>query len=151
MEITSDVIKRFYEKVRIEGVGDCWEWTAGKSTGYGVIKVDGRSRKAHRVSYLIHNGELPREMLVCHKCDNPPCVNPAHLFLGTYQDNAQDKVNKGRCPLKSRTHCKAGHEFNKKNTKFRKISGRVCRICDQLRCMANRQKKATRAEKVYSE
>lgn len=75
----------------------CWEWTASKTTeGYGGIKIEGASLRASRVAWMLTYGEIPKGLLVCHKCDNPPCCNPSHLFLGTNQDNATDKIRKGR-------------------------------------------------------
>lgn len=75
----------------------CWDWLRSKDkNGYGYIKDEGKTTKAHRVSYKIHNGRIPKEQCVLHKCDNPSCVNPEHLFLGTFADNARDKVEKGR-------------------------------------------------------
>lgn len=89
--------QRFWSKV--DKSGDCWLWTAHcNRTGYGAIRFgpDHRVTEAHRVSYILTYGELPAGMIVCHKCDNPPCVNPAHLFLGTYKTNTRDGVRKGR-------------------------------------------------------
>lgn len=63
---------------------------------YGVFLVNGRSINAHRFAYQIAHGPVPDDMFVCHRCDNPPCVNPAHLFLGTHVDNMQDMISKGR-------------------------------------------------------
>lgn len=76
----------------------CWLWlgTERGSNGYGGIKVNGKPMAAHRYSWELANGPVPIGMLVCHRCDVPACVNPAHLFLGTHQDNADDKVSKGR-------------------------------------------------------
>jgi hypothetical protein len=75
----------------------CWEWNKALfKDGYGQIQEGGKSQRAHRVSYLTFVGEIKEGMCVCHSCDNPKCVNPEHLFLGTYKDNALDKVVKNR-------------------------------------------------------
>lgn len=64
--------------------------------GYGCFKVKGRMLRAHRVSYMLHVGEIPQGMFICHRCDNPSCVRPDHLFLGTCDDNLRDASIKGR-------------------------------------------------------
>lgn len=90
---------RFNSRYCINLVTGCWEWTAGKQStfGYGMISLDRkRGTTAHRVSWMLFRGPIPEGMFVCHKCDNPPCVNPDHLFLGTQQDNMTDKVRKNR-------------------------------------------------------
>ncbi len=88
--------ERFWPKVA--KTADCWEWTARRNPkGYGQTTArDGRGVLAHRLSWELHFGPIPVGMLVCHHCDNPPCVRPDHLFLGTRQANARDSVRKGR-------------------------------------------------------
>ena len=97
---TRPLEERFWEKVNIPHGGfGCWMWDAadGGSSPYGVILRNGRPDKAHRVSWVLcHKSEVPEGMLVCHHCDNPKCVNPSHLFLGTAKDNADDMMRKGR-------------------------------------------------------
>ena len=89
---------RFWTKVNVCGVNECWEWKSFKDRdGYGRFKFDGEIT-AHRVSWKLYRGDIPDDMCVCHSCDNPSCVNPNHLFLGTTLDNIQDMVRKGRSP-----------------------------------------------------
>ncbi len=76
----------------------CWEWTRGRSRqGYGTVKIDGKARKVHRVSACLFLGmPIDSELDALHHCDNPPCFNPAHLYLGTDRDNHRDMVARGR-------------------------------------------------------
>lgn len=90
---------RFWEKVDVRGGDECWPWM-GKAVsrgGYGAINLDGKILRAPRVSYELANGPIGNPKIhVRHKCDNPPCVNPAHLILGGPIDNMADKVERGR-------------------------------------------------------
>lgn len=94
---------RFWAKVR--KTDTCWHWTAASfRRGYGAIKVNGKMKKAHRVSFEMHFGEIPDGQMVCHSCDTPSCVRPDHLFLGTSQENTADRDAKQRQCRGSRCH-----------------------------------------------
>lgn len=137
--------QRFWSKVN--KTDQCWIWIASKlPKGYGVFGTVKEKRKhilAHRYSYKYHFGDFDKKMFVCHKCDNPSCVNPEHLFLGNNKLNMEDANKKGRMYYvnkhnihKNKTHCKHGHEYNKVNT-FIKITKqgykqRNCKICRRL-------------------
>lgn len=92
------VAARFWAKVRFVFFGDaCWEWQAYKNhNGYGEFSYGGRARLASRVAYELSKRKFDPKLKVLHTCDNPACVNPQHLFLGTQQDNLKDMRDKGR-------------------------------------------------------
>ena len=91
----SRYINRFWQNV--EKTKDCWEWRATcDHQGYGDASYQGSHIRAHRLSWIIHFGNIPSDMMILHRCDNPPCVRPDHLFLGDAGDNARDRVQKGR-------------------------------------------------------
>lgn len=88
-------MKRFWDKVKKSEY--CWDWTAYRQKrGYGVFVFKSKDELAHRVSWILKNGEIPAGMCICHKCDNPSCVRPGHLFIGTHKDNMNDRNKKGR-------------------------------------------------------
>lgn len=95
------VASRFWSKVASSDLLTCWEWTASRGPdipgrNYGKFGVDGGARFAHRVAWVLTHGPIPEGMDVLHRCDNPPCCNPSHLFLGTHTDNMRDRSAKGR-------------------------------------------------------
>lgn len=88
---------RFWQFVTPAGDNDCWEWQGARMHGYGCIRDGARNVQAHRLAWKMATGQrIPTGMVICHHCDNPPCVNAAHLFLGTPRDNVIDAVAKGR-------------------------------------------------------
>lgn len=105
----NETIARFWAKV--EKTDACWHWTAAKdSKGYGIFQFQGKPHKAHRVAYELTYGPIPAGLFVCHHCDNPSCVRPDHLFLGTVQDNNRDRDQKGRNnPVRGDAHWARRH------------------------------------------
>jgi hypothetical protein len=94
--------EKFWSRVDIRGPDECWEWQGSRSKkGYGFVgsrALNKVEKYAHRFAYRAAKGPIPDGLVMCHKCDNPPCCNPAHLWPGTVAENAQDMVRKGRAP-----------------------------------------------------
>lgn len=92
-------MNRFWEKVEIAGPNECWEWTAClNDSGYGIINIGGKAVRAHRLAWELHHGHEPGNFCVLHRCDNPACVNPKHLHLGTKVDNNKEMADRCRAP-----------------------------------------------------
>jgi hypothetical protein len=107
LSMTNQFPERFMNKVEI--TKDCWIWKAANTPrGYGIFTVKKKNIYAHRYSWSFVNGEIPEGMVICHRCDNPSCVNPDHLFIGTQKENLDDMKNKGRSPVgekhRTKTH-----------------------------------------------
>lgn len=140
-------IARFWALV--EKCDGCWKWLGGfDHKGYAVFTYNYKNYHASRIVWFLSKNSDPAPLLVCHECDNPPCVNPEHLFLGTDGDNHDDKVRKGREPQAAiaalrrynetkseQTHCKRGHLYSPENTyrSPQKPNSRVCRTCRAAR------------------
>lgn len=98
--------ERFWERVTRNGPDDCWEWQGYRNrSGHGRINAEGYRTTAHRIAYILTYGDIPDGLVVCHRCDNPPCCNPSHLFLGTLASNNADRVAKGRGAQGSKQAC----------------------------------------------
>jgi len=128
---TANVMARFWAKVKIRGAGDCWEWQASKRRAYGKIRIKCEYVPAHRVAWMLTHGEIPEGLCVLHRCDNPPCVNPDHLFLGTLKDNSQDMLRKLRRPSMVATHHRCGHRKSVENTYVSPTGYIYCRACNR--------------------
>lgn len=124
----------------VDKSGECWLWQGRTNNdGYGRLNVSKRQQVyAHRYAYANIYGPIPDGFFVCHHCDNPRCVRPDHLFLGTNQDNVNDMVRKGRHWAPPRkTHCPKGHAYTPENTEIRKNGQQRCRICAREEAKAN--------------
>lgn len=124
--------ERFWEKV--DKSGECWVWTGARDdvNGYGMFRLDGRTRRAHRLAWEDQHGAIPAGSLLCHHCDNPPCLRSEHLYIGTQKDNMRDLVLAGHYnALKVR--CPHGHEYTPANTALSVEGWRMCRTCRRER------------------
>lgn len=98
--IGREAFKMFVRQISFDGLKGCWEWQGYRNPhGYGMFK----SIATHRLMWILLNGLIPYKGVICHKCDNPPCINPAHIYLGTHQDNMRDIVIRGRHNKHNRT------------------------------------------------
>lgn len=125
---------RFWAKVDRRGPDECWPWNGHRQTrrGYGRVFWYGNGRRfsgaAHRLSWEIANGrDWPVGLVARHSCDNPPCVNPAHITPGTVAENNRDIVERGR--RAPRSHCPQGHVLDHENLAINANGWRICRIC----------------------
>jgi hypothetical protein len=108
IEYTAADVEKFWSRVDKNGpvirpeLGPCWVWTRAKATagGYGIFgPALNRVYRAHRFAWTVARGQIPAGLFLCHACDNPPCVRPSHLFLGTQKANMQDAHSKGRTSM----------------------------------------------------
>jgi hypothetical protein len=144
-------IERFWSKVDKRGPDECWPWLGNIGlNGYGRFFYRGSWRPANRIGLQITLGrELNQTEKACHHCDNPPCVNPAHLWSGSVAENAQDSVRKGRWGAQQVTHCPKGHAYAGTNLKIDYRGRRQCRACLRVKHRtAWERRKAAQASKA---
>ena len=144
-------IERFMEKIKKDPESGCWIWIGSctPTGGYGSFWDEGKLQRAHRWSYKHFHGEISDKEVVCHKCDNPPCVNPDHLFRGTMFDNIMDSVKKGRYGHQGHSNyinricslfCGYGHRMSGNNLSIYK-GKRYCKECAKVRRVISNAKR----------
>ena len=147
--VVSDVRYRENFEQRVDKSAGCWVFIGSvDSAGYGLVRIKRRLKKAHRYSWEISFGKIPEGRLVLHRCDNPPCVRPDHLWLGSHADNSRDrdakKRNKNSIAYFSslKTHCPRGHRLSGNNLQpsALKRGARSCRICRNMQARNYRNK-----------
>lgn len=132
---TKDVFESYIERVPESG---CWLWTRSLVNGYGRVWIPPNSILAHRVSWMLYRGNIPEDLCVLHRCDVRCCVNPAHLFLGTNQENIWDMVDKERNYIRKPTHCPRGHILSEDNLyKYSGINRQECLKCKRVHAWAS--------------
>jgi len=142
----------------------CHLWTGAQNVfGYGIVyDRNRRNIGTHRAAWFFAHGPIPGGLYVLHRCDNPFCINPAHLFLGTHADNHRDMWRKGRGKTPAprfgdqhhcgkRTHCPQGHPYSDENTYRGQSYGRLCKICSQVHSKLSKQRARARKKESIRE
>ncbi len=129
-ELSEKQKKAFFSKIRKDK--KCWNWIGHMGrNGYGIVSLNSKSYKAHRVSLFLHKNENKRD-LVLHSCNNPSCVKPEHLRYGTHIDNSKDCIKSGNNSKLKKTHCLHGHPLSGENLRIIYPNTRKCRICARI-------------------
>ena len=154
MAKNASIEERFFQKVN--KTDSCWLWTGARDTaGYGSLTINKKKVRATRWSYEFHKSPIPDGLLICHTCDVPACVNPEHLWAGTYSENALDMVSKNR-QGPSKTHCYKGHSYEEVGCYVRikplnsaRQGGTEWRCCKK--CVSDRTKRERKMKKKPAE
>ena len=133
-------LARLSKHIIPEPMSGCHLWIgAVAGWGYGSTRIGGKNMRAHRAVWELTNGPIPHGLWVLHRCDNPLCVNPTHLFLGTHTDNMRDAVHKGRHAKQKVTECPAGHSLRGANVKLSR-GWRYCAECQRRSDAASKRR-----------
>lgn len=132
-ELPWGTVARFWSKVNVLKVRQCWEWRSYiDPSGYGKMSINGRPHSAHVLASTISSGPIPDGLWIDHICMNRKCVNPAHLRRVTPKISSTENTNGAAARNKNKTHCDNGHPYNEKNTVIKKCKSgpyRRCRVC----------------------
>lgn len=127
--------ERFAINVIPEPMSGCHLWIGAiHGQGYGLIRMGGKTHRAHRIAWILRHGHIPEGKMVLHGCDNPPCVNINHLHLGDAFDNQREAVARGLNHQRRKTHCPKGHPYAGANLRVQETphQRRICRTCERM-------------------
>lgn len=140
----------FHNKLvdKYKEINTCWEYSGHiAKSGYGKIKIETKTKYAHRYSYEIFKGKIPDGYVIDHLCNNRICVNPEHLEAVTQKENvARSVIHRGKI-LKEITHCPQGHEYSPENT-YKYKNSRACKICRNMHARDNKRRKRAETRKA---
>ena len=131
----AEAVEAFWKRVQPANADGCREWQeqSRHPKGYGLLRFLGKSTRAHCVVWELAHGPVPPGKMVCHTCDNAPCCELTHLYLGDNGTNMRDRSDRGRCVAKEKTRCPSGHPYDEENTYVSKRGDRMCRECGRIR------------------
>lgn len=133
VRVDMEIMDKILSKIKVNESNNCWIWQGATQKGRDTRPTMNFNKKrwyVYRVVYSLKIGVIPKDMLICHKCDNGMCINPDHLFLGTYKDNAQDSLNKGRhsTQLKPEVYKEIGRNIHLKRKKLIRPEGKLIKM-----------------------